>query len=457
MALWGGRFSGKTHELVAELSESISYDQRLYAHDILGSIAHVRMLKKQGIIPGADADAIVSELGTIKGEIDSGNFEFKQELEDIHMNIESRLIDRLGDAGARVHTARSRNDQIATDIRLYLRDETDQIHTLIRDVQQALVEVADANTDAIMPGYTHLQHAQPVLFAHHLLAYVEMLERDAGRIQDAQKRFNVCPLGAGALAGSTFPVDRKTVAEELGFDDVMYNSMDAVSDRDFAIELLSTASTLMMHLSRLSEDIVFWKSQEADFIDLGDSFCTGSSIMPQKKNPDIAELTRGKTARVYGALTSILTLMKGLPLCYNRDMQEDKEQLFDALDTVKLILMTSAPMLRSITVNKEKMLKAASEPALMATDLAEWLVKQGMPFRTAHHRVGSLVAWSNEKGKPLNELTLDEMKETVPEAAEECLALFDPVASVAARDIVGATAPAQVQARLDHWKESFAS
>ncbi len=455
MALWGGRFSDKTNELVAKLSESVSYDCRLYAHDIQGSIAHARMLKKQSIIPAEDADAIINELTTIKAEIDAGHFEFDEALEDIHMNIESRLIDRIGDAGARVHTARSRNDQVATDIRLYLRDEVSEITALIREMQAAIVELAAANDDAIMPGFTHLQHAQPVLFAHHLLAYVEMLDRDHGRFEDAKARFNKSPLGAGALAGSTFPVDRQAVADELSFDSVIPNSMDAVSDRDFAIELLSAMSITMMHLSRLSEDIIFWKSQEAGFIEIGDAFCTGSSIMPQKKNPDIAELTRGKTARVYGALTSLLTLMKGLPLCYNRDMQEDKEQLFDALDTLKLILKTNAPMIRSITVNKDAMLKAASEPALMATDLAEWLVKQGMPFRTAHHRVGSLVGWCNKHGKKLNQLSLDEMRETVPEAEDECLPLFDPVASVNARDIIGGTAPAQVKRQLKDWQKKL--
>ncbi|OVE81103.1 argininosuccinate lyase [bacterium M21] len=452
MALWGGRFSEKTNELLAKLSESVSYDQRMYAHDIQGSIAHARMLKKQSIIPAEDADKIVEELGKVKEEIDAGEFEFKTELEDIHMNIESRLIERAGDAGARVHTARSRNDQVATDIRLYLRDEVSEIVELIEDMQRAMVEVAAANDDVILPGFTHLQHAQPVLFAHHLLAYVEMLSRDVSRFEDAKERFNFCPLGSGALAGSTFPVDRDYTANQLGFDGPMRNSMDAVSDRDFAIELLSDMSLLMMHLSRLSEDIIFWKSQEADFIELGDAFCTGSSIMPQKKNPDMAELTRGKTARVYGALTSLLTLMKGLPLCYNRDMQEDKEQLFDSIDTVKLVLMTAAPMMRSMTAKKEKMLASASEPALMATDLAEWLVKQGMPFRTAHHRVGSLVAWCNDNAKPMNELTLAEMQISVPEAKEECTQLFDPVASVNARDIFGATAPNQVKKQIVYWQ-----
>jgi argininosuccinate lyase len=457
MALWGGRFSSQTNELLAVLSESVSYDQRMASHDIAGSITHVTMLGRQEIIPKTDVQPIIDELTRIKAAVDTGDFEFKTELEDVHMNVESTLIDTLGDAGARVHTARSRNDQVATDVRLYLRDEVTALLSHVRAMQSSLVQLADENDDAIMPGYTHLQHAQPVLFAHHLLAYVEKFDRDHGRLSDALKRMNQSPLGAGALAGSTFPIDREFTARELGFDGVMQNSMDAVSDRDFAVELLAAFSLIMIHISRLSEDIIFWKSQEASFVDIGDAFCTGSSIMPQKKNPDIAELSRGKTGRVFGALTSLLVLMKGLPLCYNRDMQEDKEQLFDALDTVTLVLMTFAPMVRSIVPDKKRMLKAASEPALMSTDLAEWLVKQGMPFRTAHHRVGSLVGWCDANGKALNAITLDEMQISVPEATQECLGLFDPVASVTARDILGATAPRQVRLQLDSWKSKLGS
>ncbi len=455
MALWGGRFSGDTNELVAKLSESISYDQRLYAHDIRGSIAHVNMLAQQEIIPTADARAIIDELGNILAEIEAGNFEFKEELEDVHMNIEARLIERLGDAGGRVHTGRSRNDQVATDIRLYLRDEIDTIKDLLTELQRALVQLAAANAEVIMPGFTHLQHAQPVLFAHHLLAYVEKLERDKGRLADARKRMNVCPLGAGALAGTTLPLDREATAKELGFDGPMRNSMDAVSDRDFALELAAALAIVMTHMSRFSEDIIFWKSQETAFIELGDAFCTGSSLMPQKKNPDVAELTRGKTGRVFGALTSLLTTMKGLPLCYNRDMQEDKEQLFDAIDTVKLILATYVPMVASITVDAEAMLTAASDPALMATDLAEWLVEQGVPFRTAHDRVGKFVAWCKDHGKALDAVTLDEMKETIPEADAACLGLFDPERSVAARDLAGGTAPKRVAACLASWEKEL--
>ncbi|MCJ8329083.1 MAG: argininosuccinate lyase [Lentisphaeria bacterium] len=455
MALWGARFSSDTNELLAKLSESISFDQRLYAQDIAGSIAHVKMLAKQSIIPKEDAKQIIAELGTIKAEIEAGDFEFKESLEDIHMNIESRLIERLGDAGARVHTGRSRNDQIATDIRLYLRDEISEIKILLSALQKSLVTVADADDQAILPGFTHLQHAQPVLFAHHLLAYVEMFSRDMGRLEDCAKRMNVSPLGAGAMAGSTFPMDREFVAKELGFDSVSQNSMDAVSDRDFAVELLSALSLIMLHISRLSEDIIFWKSQEASFIDLGDAFCTGSSIMPQKKNPDTAELGRGKAARVFADLNALLILMKGLPMCYNRDMQEDKEPVFDAVDTTKLVLATFAPMIESIEINQANMATASSEPALMATDLAEWLVKDGMPFRTAHHRVGSLVAWCNENSLALDAVSLEQMQISIPEAKAECLDLFSAENSVKLRDITGGTAPKQVRKQIDYWKKQL--
>jgi argininosuccinate lyase len=453
MALWSGRFETDTNTLVQQLSESISFDQRLYKHDIIGSKAHVKMLAHTGIIPAADADAIRAELDRILAEIEGGDFEYRIELEDIHMNIENRLIAALGDAGARVHTARSRNDQVATDTRLYLRDEVDVLLDLIRGLQFALVSCGERHRDAILPGLTHLQHGQPVLFAHHLLAYVEMLERDHGRLIDCRKRFNVLPLGAGALAGSTLAIDREFVAAELGFEGVTRNSMDTVADRDFAIELLSDLSILMMHLSRLSEDVIFWMSQACGYIELGDAFCTGSSLMPQKKNPDVAELTRGKTGRVYGSLISLMTVMKGLPLCYNRDMQEDKEPVFDAIDTAKLVLATFAPMLDTLVAREDRMLAAASDPALMATDLAEWLVRQGLPFRTAHERVGKLVGWTRQHDRALDSLSLDEMRESVPEANEECLALFSPVTSVHGRDITGGTAPRQVHAQLAWWSE----
>lgn len=455
MALWSGRFETDTNALVLQLSESISFDQRLYKHDIQGSKAHVRMLAHCSIIPAADADAIGAELDVILEEIEAGDFTYETRLEDIHMNIENRLIAALGDAGARVHTARSRNDQVATDTRLYLREEVDALLDLARGLQSALVACGERYPDAILPGLTHLQHGQPVLFAHHLLAYVEMFERDRGRLADCRARFNVLPLGAGALAGSTLPIDREFVAAELGFDGVTRNSMDTVADRDFAIELLSALSILMMHLSRLSEDIIFWMSQACGYIDLGDAFCTGSSLMPQKKNPDVAELTRGKTGRVYGDLISLMTVMKGLPLCYNRDMQEDKEPVFDAIDTAKLVLATYAPMLDTLVAREDRMLAAASDPALMATDLAEWLVRQGLPFRTAHERVGKLVGWSRQHERALDSLSLDEMRETIPEANDECLSLFSPTASVAGRDITGGTAPKQVHKQLAWWREQL--
>ena len=456
MALWGGRFAQKTDELVAELGESVSFDQRLYAHDIRGSQAHARMLAKQGIIPQADADAICAELDNIRGEIEAGDFTWDPALEDVHMNVESKLIERLGDAGGRVHSARSRNDQVATDARLYLRDVSTQIDDALLNMQQALLTAADNSDGAILPGFTHLQHARPVLCAHHLLAYVEMFARDRDRLADCVRRMNVMPLGSGALAGTTLPIDRDFTCSQLEFAEVSRNSMDSVSDRDFMVELLSGLALVMTHLSRLSEDVVFWMSQEAGFIDLPDAFCTGSSLMPQKKNPDVAELTRGKTGRVFGALHSLLTTLKGLPLCYNRDMQEDKEQLFDAIDTVLLVLRVNAPMIAGIEVKRERMAEAAADPALMATDLAEWLVGEGVPFRTAHHRVGSFVGWCRDNKRELDAVTLEEMRETIPEAKPECLDLFSAEASVTARNSYGGTSPDQVAKQLSYWHERLA-
>lgn len=448
MSMWGGRFEAPPNELVARMGESISYDRRLYKHDILGSIAHAKMLAKQEIIPREDADAIVRGLEQVKKEIEIGDFQWSTALEDVHMNVESRLTEIIGAPGARLHSGRSRNDQIATDIRLYLRDEVDVIREYVVEVQRSLVVLANKHTDTILPGFTHLQHAQPIVLSHYLLAYTEMLERDLSRIKDWRARANYLPLGASALAGSTLPLDRDFVAKELGFSGVCDNSLDAVSDRDFAIELVSLCSIVMMHLSRLSEDIIFWMSQEAGWVELGDEFCTGSSLMPQKKNPDMCELTRGKTARVYGDLTTLLTTMKGIPLAYNRDMQEDKEPIFDAIDTVKMVLSVYGPMIASMRVNKSLMYMAASDPALMATDLAEWLVKQGVPFREAHHRVGKLVGYSRKEGIPLDKLTLEQIKISVPEANEECLKLWKPEQSVALRDIVGGTAPRQTRHQI---------
>lgn len=455
MALWGGRFAENTQKCVQDFTQSISYDQQLYKHDIAGSKAHATMLGATGIIPKESAAMICEKLDEIRKKIDAGEMEFKVELEDIHMHIESALTEALGPEGARVHTARSRNDQITLDIRLYLRDEIDGIMELLRGFQKALVKKADANRRTVMPGFTHLQHAQPVLLAHHLLAYVEMFNRDLGRLADARKRINIMPLGSGAIAGTTLPIDRDFVREQLDFPEMTRNSMDAVADRDFACELLSALSIFCMHVSRLSEDMILWMSQEFSFMTFSDAFCTGSSLMPQKKNPDIAELSRGKTGRVYGDLVALLTICKGLPLTYNRDLQEDKEPLFDALDTVRGILSVYPPMIEGMKVNPEKMLQAASDPGLMATDLAEALVRKGVPFRHAHHKVGALVRFAGEHNKQLNEITLEEMESVFPEADESMLSLFKPEHSVEGREVFGATGYEAVASQIDYWKANL--
>ena len=453
MALWGGRFAKSAAESVRNFTESISYDRRLYKHDIQGSQAHAHMLAKAGIIPQASADAICAELDRIRDRIDRGDFTFTSDLEDIHMHIESALIEALGDEGARVHTARSRNDQVCLDIRLYLRDEIISLVDGIRSLQEALVGQAEANKRTILPGFTHMQHAQPVLMAHHLLAYAEMFDRDIGRLMDARKRLNVLPLGSGAIAGTTLPIDRESVRRELNFPVMSRNSMDAVASRDFTCEVLAALAIFAMNVSRLSEDLILWMSQEFSFIVFSDAYCTGSSLMPQKKNPDIAEISRGKTGRVYGALTSILTICKGLPLTYNRDLQEDKEGLFDAIDTVHAILSVYPDMIRTMTVFPERMRQAASDPGLMATDLAEELVRKGVPFRHAHHKVGSLVRFAAEHGKRLDEVTLEEMKSVFPEADEEMLHLFSPERAVEKRDIFGGTGYRQVEQQLAFWEK----
>ncbi len=452
MPLWDGRFNIKPNKALTEFSESVSFDQRLYKYDIQGSIAHATMLAKSGIIPEESVKQIISGLKQIEKDIDSGNFEFNSKLEDIHMHIENALIEKVGTEGARLHSARSRNDQIALDIRLYLRDEINNITNELKNFQRALLEQANSNTSTILPGYTHLQRAQPVLFAHHLLAFVEMFDRDIGRLDDCRKRLNVMPLGSGALAGTTLSIQREITAKLLNFPEISRNSMDAVADRDFACELLGALSIFAMHVSRLSEDIILWSSTEFDFIELSDAFCTGSSIMPQKKNPDIAELCRGKTARIFGDLISLLTLLKGLPMTYNRDLQEDKEPLFDAIDTVKKILSVYPPMIVTMNVKKSNMRDAANDPMLMATDLAEKLVEIGVPFRTAHHRVGSLVKWCNENNRLLNGITLEEMKNSIPEATQDFLLLFSAENSIAKRNMLGATAPEQVKKQIAFWK-----
>lgn len=455
MALWNGRFSEDINSLLLNYSESISYDQRLYPYDIQGSIAHAKMLGQQGIISSAEADEIIAGLQKIKNEIDAGDFIFKTELEDIHMNIEARLTELIGPVGAKLHSGRSRNDQIATDERLFLRAECDILDELLLNMQRSLHSIAAKYPDVIMPGFTHLQHAQPVLFAHHLLAYIEMFNRDRERLQDAKKRINRLPLGAGALAGSSLPLNREAVAQELAFDDLLYNSMDAVADRDFLLEFLSCLAICSMHISRIAEDVIIWYSQEFAFIELGDAFTTGSSLMPQKKNPDIAELARGKTGRVYGHLMALLTTLKGLPLTYNRDMQEDKEGLFDALDTVKMTLETFAAMLSTLKPVPDKMLQQASDPFLMATDLAEWLVKKGVPFRDAHKQVGRFVADCLENEKCPTEMSLQDMQKSIPQANEECLKLWNPLHSVKARNLTGGTAPEQVKKRLEFWEKGL--
>ncbi|MBD5113714.1 MAG: argininosuccinate lyase [Ruminococcaceae bacterium] len=408
--MWAGRFSKEVDSKVNAFNSSISFDGRMYGHDIRGSIAHAEMLGKCGIISEEDSAALVEELKKVLQDIDDGKIQLDMNAEDIHMFIESVLTERLGEVGKRLHTARSRNDQVALDIRLYLRDEIDEIISLIKKLINVLCDTAEKHTDTIMPGYTHLQRAQPITFGHHLMAYAQMLLRDIGRLEDSAKRMNQCPLGSGALAGTTYPIDRDMTAELLGFDCAMINSLDGVSDRDFCIELASAISIVMMHLSRFSEEIIMWCSWEFKFIELDDAFATGSSIMPQKKNPDISELVRGKCARVIGDNMTLLTMMKGLPLAYNKDMQEDKEAIFDAVDNVKLCLSTFIPMLETMSVYKENMRNAAARGFINATDCADYLVKKGMAFRDAYKITGGLVALCIEKNTDLEHLALEDYK-----------------------------------------------
>ena len=414
MKLWKGRFSKAATSSADEFNASIEFDQRLYKEDITGSIAHAKMLAKQGIIPQEDADLIVKTLKEILADIEAGKVEFTIESEDIHMNIESILTERIGEAGKKLHTARSRNDQIAVDIRLYLKKEIAETDHILGQLLDALAKLAKEHTDTVMPGYTHLQRAQPVTLAHHVGAYFEMFVRDRSRLADIRKRMNTCPLGAGALAGTTYPLDREYTAQLLGFDGPTRNSMDSVSDRDYVIELLSAFSTIMMHMSRFCEEIIMWNSNEYRFVEIDDAYSTGSSIMPQKKNPDIAELVRGKTGRVYGALTSILTTMKGIPLAYNKDMQEDKELTFDAIDTVKGCLALFTGMISTMQFNKQNMEASAKNGFTNATDAADYLVNHGVPFRDAHGIVGRLVLTCIDKGISLDELPLEEYKEISP-------------------------------------------
>ena len=445
---WAGRFNEPTDAFVEAFTASVEFDQRLAPQDIAGSIAHATMLAKQGILTGEERDAIIAGLETIRDRIASGDFPWSVQLEDVHMNIEAELTQQIGIAGKKLHTGRSRNDQVATDIRLWLRDEIDHIHAEIRRLQRALLALAEQEVDTILPGFTHLQTAQPVTFGHHMMAWFEMLERDASRLTDCRTRMNSMPLGAAALAGTTYPIDRHYTAELLGFDAPAENSLDAVSDRDFAIEFCSAASILIMHLSRFSEELIIWSSAQFGFIELSDSFCTGSSIMPQKKNPDVPELIRGKSGRIYGHLMALLTLMKSQPLAYNKDNQEDKEPLFDTVDNIRGSLKIFADMIPAISCRRDNMRAAAMKGFATATDLADYLVIRGIPFRDAHEIVGKAVALCVEKGCDLSELTLDELQEFSDTIDADIFEMLTLEGSVAARDHIGGTAPAQVRAAI---------
>ena len=451
--LWGGRFSKTTDEMINEFQASIDFDKRMYYEDIKGSIAHATMLKKCNIITEKDHKDIVNGLTAILNDIESGNFSFDIALEDIHMNIEKRLTERIGVAGGKLHTARSRNDQVALDTHMYVRKEVANIAKLLIELEESFVEMAQKNSDVIMPGYTHLQRAQPILFSHHMLAYFYMLNRDFARLEGVYDRADIMPLGAGALAGTTFPIDRHYVAEQLNFAQIYANSLDAVSDRDYILEFLSFASILMMHLSRISEEIILWCSKEFSFIELDDAHCTGSSMMPQKKNPDVSELVRGKTGRVIGHLMAMLTTAKGLPLAYNKDLQEDKEGLFDTIDTVKFSLSVYAQMIKAMRVNKEKMLLATKEDFSNATDMADYLVKKGLPFRDAHEVAGKSVSYCIEQNKWLMDLTLEEFKQFSPLFDEDILEEIKVETCVANRNSYGGTSYSQVEQSLKNAAE----
>ena len=449
MKLWAGRLQGQVDEKLNELNASIGFDSRMYKQDITGSIAHAKMLGKQGIIPAEDAEKIVSGLQDILSEIEAGTLEIDMTSEDIHTFVEGELTKRIGDAGKRLHTARSRNDQVALDLRMYLADEIDKTIALAKDLIAALCGVAEQHLESVMPGYTHLQRAQPVTLAHYLMAYAQMLLRDIDRLKDCKRRTQVLPLGSGALAGTTYPLDRQYVADQLGFGGICMNSMDGVSDRDFALELMSDLSILMMHLSRFSEEICLWCSWEFKFVTLSDSFSTGSSIMPQKKNPDITELVRGKTGRVYGDLMTLLTAMKALPLAYNKDMQEDKEAVFDALDTAQLSLEVLAPMLRTATFHPDNMKKAALGGFINATDVADYMTKKGVPFRDAYCVTGQLVNRCIELGTTLDALPLAEYRAFSPVFDEDVYAAIDLLTCVRQRSIPGGPAPETVAKQIE--------
>ena len=455
--MWAGRFSKALDKTADDFNSSLRVDCRMYREDIEGSMAHAAMLGAQGIIPKKDADAIIDALGDIRDDIDAGKLDFSEGGEDIHMFVEAELTKRIGDAGKRLHTARSRNDQVALDIRLYLRRETDIISGMVKDLLCVLCKKARENASVIMPGYTHLQRAQPVTFGHHLMAYAMMLERDLGRLADAQKRMNFSPLGSCALAGTTYPTDRRKVADALGFSGVTMNSLDGVSDRDFCVELASALSVMMMHLSRFSEEIILWSSWEFKFIELDDSFSTGSSIMPQKKNPDMAELIRGKCARVYGDLTTLLVMLKGLPLAYNKDMQEDKEAIFDAVDTAEQCLSVLTPMIETMQVLPENMKNAAARGFINATDLADYLTKRGVPFRTAYKLVGQLVARCISDGQTLETLPLDVYREFSDVFSDDLYSEISLEACVSRRSSEGGTCPEEVLKQVEYIESLIAN
>lgn len=446
--LWGGRFSKSTDEMINDFQASIDFDKRMYNEDIAGSIAHATMLAKVGIISEADRDDIIAGLKDIYKKIEEGNFSFEVALEDIHMNIEKRLTDAIGEAGGRLHTARSRNDQVALDTHMFVRRQVVEVQKLILDMQKALVEAAERYSDVIMPGYTHLQRAQPVLFSHHMMAYFSMLKRDFDRFSGVYDRCDIMPLGAGALAGTTFPIDRQFVAEQLNFGDIYSNSLDAVSDRDYIMEFLSAASILMVHLSRLSEETILWCSREFFFIELDDAHCTGSSMMPQKKNPDVSELVRGKTGRVIGHLMAMLSTVKGLPLAYNKDLQEDKEGIFDAIDTIKFSLAVYARIIRGMKVRADVMRLAVAEDFSNATDLADYLVKKGMPFRQAHAVSGKSVHYCIEQGKWLADMTMEEFKSMSDMFDDDIYEAISPETCVKNRNSYGGTSYKQVEIQL---------
>lgn len=454
--MWTGRFSQPTADLVLEYGESVSYDWKLYEHDIAGSTAHARAQLKAGMLTQEEFDAIANGLQEILADIKAGNFQWSMKLEDVHMNIESELTRRIGAPGAKLHTARSRNDQVATDTRLYCRAQIDATLELLKDMQRALVQKAAQYAEVRIPGYTHLQRAQPVTVGHHLLAYVEMLDRDRARLEDCRRRVNVSPLGSGAIAGSTINLDRAGIAAELGFDSVSENSMDAIADRDYIMETLFDLSIIGTHLSRLSEDLVLWSSSEFGYCTLSDAHTTGSSLMPQKKNPDVCELTRGKSGRLYGNLVSVMVAVKGLPLTYNRDLQEDKEPLFDSFETVSLALRVNAEMVAAMRINRDRCAAAVSDPLLLATDLADYLVRRGVPFRKAHELVGKAVAVSVGTGTALNELSLDQFKEISPEYGEDVHEVFNLDRAFSLRTNPGAPSADNTARRIAYWQEQLA-